>query len=401
MKIGILMPSLKQGGTERVVSYLTEYLAARHECYLILLDASGFDYSYKGTLVDLKLPEPGERHLWKRLKNSVLAVSRINRIKRELDLDVLFSALEPANIPNVLSSRRGKTRAVLSIRDDKSYSPMHDMQRRIVDFMVRRFYNRADLIITNAKGSRRTLIEDYGLDADKNKVIYNPIDLARVRKAAEEPLDASAEEIFRGPVVIASGRLTRQKAHWHLIRAFSAVSRERPEARLVILGEGELREKLTDLRDKLGLKDRCFLLGYQHNPFKFVRRAAVFVLSSIWEGLPNVVLETLSLGVPVVAADIHSGPREILAPDTDFIDVTSTLETAKYGILVPPLDGEFHGAEEPLTAAEKILAEGMRQVLVDPALAGEYSRLGPQRADDFRLDVILPQYERCLLSVVQ
>ena len=132
-----------------------------------------------------------------------------------------------------------------------------------------------------------------------------------------------------------------------------------------------------------------------------MKRADVFVLSSLWEGFGNVVLESLALGLPVVSTDVRSGPREILAPQSHFDDNSEVMELAEYGILLPRLDGEFRGANEPLTASEMALSEAVVKLLRDKTLAREYSHKGFARAMAFRGEKILPIYEQLLSELVK
>ncbi|MGB5494721.1 MAG: glycosyltransferase, partial [Sedimenticolaceae bacterium] len=119
-------------------------------------------------------------------------------------------------------------------------------------------------------------------------------------------------EPFAVPVILGAGRLTEQKDFATLLRAFARMQALRP-VRLVILGEGRLRGELERLADELGVGDRVALPGFTTNPYAWLARAALFVLSSAWEGSPNVLTEALALGVPSVATDCPSGPRELLA----------------------------------------------------------------------------------------
>jgi glycosyltransferase involved in cell wall biosynthesis len=113
------------------------------------------------------------------------------------------------------------------------------------------------------------------------------------------------------PVILGVGRLTAQKDFVNLLRAFAIVKQSRP-SRLVILGDGPERAALGDLIDRLDLVSDVDMPGFDANPYSYMSRAAVFVLSSAWEGLPTVLIEAMACGTPVVATDCRSGPAEIL-----------------------------------------------------------------------------------------
>jgi len=405
MKIGILTLSLKRGGAERVASLVGTFLACRHDVYTILFDAAGkADYPAGGTLIDLKLPEPAGRKPLSRFLNTMLAVPRLRRLKRELKLDVLLSFLEPANIPNVLSGI-DTCKTVLAITEDKSYTQINDFQRSITDFLIRRLYGRADLILSASKAAGRTLIEKYSISSEKIQTIYNPVDLDAIDAMANRKCEVcgkneACQKMFTGPVVLSAGRLTLPKGHWHLIRAFRQVKNDVPNANLVILGDGELNDYLISLVNDLGLSDSVFFPGYQPDPFCYMKRASVFVLSSLWEGFGNVILESLAVGTPGIATDVHSGPREILAPKTDFRSITQNLEHAEFGLLVPPPDGRFYSASDPLTFSERTIAKAVIKMLTDHAIAYDFSARGRKRAEDFRTDILLAEYEAVLSDLL-
>ncbi len=145
----------------------------------------------------------------------------------------------------------------------------------------------------------------------KVQVIHNPVVTPELLQRAEEPLEHPWFQPKEPPVLLGVGRLTRQKNFPNLIRAFAEVRKRRP-VRLLILGEGEERASLEDLVRSFGLEGEVGLPGFVQNPYPYMKRAAAFVLSSDWEGLPTVLIEALALGTPVVATDCPSGPREIL-----------------------------------------------------------------------------------------
>ncbi|NLX04007.1 MAG: glycosyltransferase [Phycisphaerae bacterium] len=374
---------------------LSRYLAERHECRLIVFDTRRTDYPYGGELIDLRLPEPPPGSTWGRVIRITEAVRALRQVRRRLGLEAVFSFNEPANLPNVLT-RSPESRAIPVIGEDKRYGQVGGLRRMAGDWLIRRYYGRADRIVAASKGARETLIDKYGLDGANIDVIYNSIDPDAIAAAAAKPLTETEAALVAGPTIISAGRLTRAKGQWHLLRAMVEVRRRMPEAKLLILGEGELGGYLRDLATKLGLSDCAHFLGFQPNPHKFISRASVFALSSLWEGFGMVVLESLAAGTAVVATDVRSGPREILAPTSDFRRGADGIEQAHYGLLTATPDGVFHGADVPPTPEERMLAEAILRLLSDHSLRNSYSARGPVRAADFRADKLLPEYERSL-----
>jgi glycosyltransferase involved in cell wall biosynthesis len=182
-------------------------------------------------------------------------------------------------------------------------------------------YPWADGVIAVSSGVADDLAATIGLSRDRIDFIYNPIDTTAVRQRAEEPFEHPWLAPGEPPVVLGVGRLTAAKDFSVLVRAFAELRTQR-RARLVILGEGELRPDLQALIAELGLPKDVIMPGFCDNPFVWMRRAEVFVLSSAWEGLPGTLIQAMACGTPVVSTDCPSGPAEIL-------------EKGKWGRLVP------------------------------------------------------------------
>ena len=191
--------------------------------------------------------------------------------------------------------------------------------------LIAQSYRMASIIASCSQSVANDLIRFLGLPREKVHIIYNPI-APDIFERAQEPIDHPWFKENKIPVILCVARLDPPKDFQTLIRAFSLIRKERP-ARLAILGEGSERAKLEGLVKELGLENDVWMPGFVDNPFKFMKRAAVFVLSSRFEGAPLVLAEALSVGVPVVSTDCPSGPREIL-------------EGGKWGKLVPVGDHE-------------------------------------------------------------
>jgi glycosyltransferase involved in cell wall biosynthesis len=185
------------------------------------------------------------------------------------------------------------------------------LRNRVLPMFLRLFYPSADAVVAVSHGVARDLSDATGLPLSTIRVIYNPVITDESTKAA---VRAPAHPWLTDggpPIVLGVGRLTRQKDFEGLIRAFAKVRRQRP-ARLLILGEGEERSALEALVHELDLDAHVALPGFLPGAQACMAEAAVFVLSSAWEGLPTVLIEAIAAGTSVVATDCPSGPREIL-----------------------------------------------------------------------------------------
>lgn len=235
------------------------------------------------------------------------------------------------------------------------------------------------MVMCVSKFAAEEVITKFGVPKERVKVLYNPVDIGKILQCSQEPLN-SYQEIFEHPVVITMGRITEQKGQQYLLRAFKLVKERMPNAKLAILGSGELQASLLQLAKDLHIERDVHFLGWQKNPFSFLARSKVFVLPSLWEGLPDVLLEAMACGIPVISADCKSGPREILAPATNINKEARDMEIAEYGILVP-------------TAQERILSEAIMRVLANANFAAELSAKAKERAEDFRVDKIIKQWD--------
>jgi glycosyltransferase involved in cell wall biosynthesis len=201
-------------------------------------------------------------------------------------------------------------------------------------YLIRKSYPSADGIIAVSSGVADDLAEATGIPRESIDVIYNPVVTPEVATASREAVDHPWLAPGEPPVVMGIGRLTPKKDFTTLLQAFAEVRREVP-ARLMILGEGPERAVLEGLVRTLDLAANVALPGFVGNPYAYLARASLFVLSSRWEGLPTVLIEAMFCGAPVVSTDCPSGPREIL-------------NGGRYGRLVPV--GDLAALAQAITA---------------------------------------------------
>ncbi len=290
---------------------------------------------------------------------------------------VLFSTSSGGNAVAVLARAlsRHRCRLVLAERNRLVRGPLSP-KKRLILAAKRLLYPRADRLTAVSAGVKREMVERLGLAPERIEVVYSPLVTPEIAAlAAEEPphpwLATGTGGPPRVPVLLAVGRLVAEKDHATLLAAFARVRAARP-ARLLILGEGPLRPALESLAAELGVAADVALPGFDKNPFRYMARATVFVLSSRFEGLPGALVQAMACGAPAVATDCDSGPSEILRSEDE-------------GLLVPVGDPEA-------------LAAAVLRVLGDPALRGRLAERGRAAADRFRADAIVGLYERTLLA---
>jgi glycosyltransferase involved in cell wall biosynthesis len=195
------------------------------------------------------------------------------------------------------------------------------MRRHLIPLFIKYFYPKADGIVTVSQKAAEDLAQFTGLPIERIQSIYNPVIDSELLEKAKAPLEHPWFFPQEPPVILGVGKLEAQKDFPTLIRAFAWVRKVR-EARLAILGWGPDRPQLQALIQELGLEADAALFGYVDNPYPYMARAGVFVLSSAWEGLPTVLIEAMAVGTPVVSTNCPSGPTEIL-------------DNGKYGWLTP------------------------------------------------------------------
>lgn len=231
--------------------------------------------------------------------NPLLMIAKYFRILQRERPDVVFSSV--ININNkllLLSNLFKKTKFI--VRCDNYLYTYTDRQRRIID----KTYHRADIIIAQTEEMKQELIDEMHISEDKVVALQNPVDTETINKKIQTGKNPYSND---GKVrYVASGRFAHQKGFDLLIEAFAIVKKQQPEAELYIVGrnDGECKDcyiEVKQLIEKYGLHDCVKCVGFQKNPYGYIKYADCFVLSSRWEGLPNVMIESLYLGTPVSA----------------------------------------------------------------------------------------------------
>ncbi len=175
----------------------------------------------------------------------------------------------------------------------------------------RRLFARAAHLVCVSQGVADSLVEQADVPATRISVIHNPVVTPALAIQMAQPANHPWMDDGGAPVILSAGRLSAQKDHSTLVKAFARVAETRP-CRLIILGEGGRRPSLERLVARLGVTARVSLPGWAENPFAFMSRAALFVLSSRYEGLPGVLVQALACGCPCVSTDCPAGPAEVL-----------------------------------------------------------------------------------------
>ncbi len=305
-RFAVYLPALLGGGAERSMLNLAIGMTEQNvDVDLVLATATGPYLKMvppQVRVVDLKAG---------RVLSSLPALARYLRKEKPVGM---VSALDHANVVALWAKwlAGGHSRVVVCMQNTPTQDASHadSIQGRLIPLAMKLFYPWAKGIVGVSQGVVDDFMKMTGIRRNV-WVIHNPVVTPDLFRRAEEPVEHPWLQPGQPPVLLGVGRLTRQKNFTNLIRAFAEVRGQYP-SRLMILGEGEERPALEALVRELGLEAEVSLPGFVQNPYAYMKRAAMFVLSSDWEGLPTVLIEAMALGTPVVATDCPSGPVEIL-----------------------------------------------------------------------------------------
>lgn len=358
-----VISSLKRGGgAEKVAAEVAESLkkAGNRVDFLTFYDA-GDVYPFPGEYQCLyeTISRNPAKNLWKLLSRAH-AIARYSRL---IGAGKCISFMEEANFPNILAKIVfwNQARTIISIRQSQRFIPS------FFQLIGKILYPFTDHIVTVSEDEKINLIENYGIKDEKITTIYNGVNLEKIKRLQDEPLGLN-DDIFKDDTFsfITIGRLTRQKNYPLLIKAFAQIHAEYPETRLLIIGEGEMKEELQKLSTSTDYSGVCFLWK-KANVFPFLRRSNAFILASLWEGFPNVLIEAMACGLPVISTDCPTGPKEIL-------------DNGKYGFLI-----ESNNESE--------LYEAMKKLIVDKESRDILSRQSLVRIQDYTLDKMMKKWQ--------
>ena len=317
LRVAFFLSDLDAGGAQRTIANLVNALPPdRFAAELVVGRNSGEARNWLAA--DRRTVDLG----CTRTRDALLPLRRYLAIERP---DVLLATMVDANITAVLATRLAAHRPRLILRETNPHRARGDIGR-LRRGAVRWAYRRADAVVALSHGVGRELIADYGLDPARVVTIHNPVDTEAWRRRAQAARQAPGPWGVFGtgrPVLVAVGRLIRQKGFDLLLRALAKCGGAGQDARLVIVGEGPERATLNALAQQLGIAERVLMTGFVADPAAYYAHGDVFVLPSRWEGFGHVIVEAMACGLPIIAFECPYGPADILGD-------------GEGGMLVPP-----------------------------------------------------------------
>lgn len=351
-KLLLIVPTLHSGGFEKVCVTTARLLQPYFQVQIAIFDSRDIAYDIKGIPVaDLRLVSREGRlaKIWNVLKRG----RKLHQLKKKEGIDIAYSFGPTANIANIVSF--GKAEKWLGIR---SYMDMENPRQ------IRFFCRHADKIICCSQVICREIQEQYGhRDA---VTLNNPFDLEEVEALSLQ--ETSSIPWTEGRILVSMGREDEVKGFWHLLKSFALVHKELPDTKLMIIGQGEYIQ-YRELAAGLGIDDAVYFTGLKRNPYPYLRQSTLYILTSYHEGFPNAMVEAMALGIPVIATDCMTGPREILEE--------------QYGILVPNMDPKADFDPKNITEEEAALAKEIVTLLEDKERMEHYRKMAKKRAGDY------------------
>jgi len=363
--LAFFIPDLSVGGAEQVAITIANGLVTRgYDIDLLLSRASGELRSELSEQVSIVELPPSKTPVVGVAAHLPFLAAYLNRRKPA----ALFPHLEHPSIVSLAINRFLDADTAVIPTQHSAFG--HDVEATPKDQIVRRIvprlYPASDQIVSVSEGVADSLVDRTPVDRSDISVLHNPVDVEQIRDRARQPVEHEWVENDDRDVVLFVGRHARQKNLDGWVRAFEKVVNRNANARAIIAGKGPCRAQVQATVERLGLSDVVSLPGFVDNPYRYMTKSDVFLLSSRYEGLPTVLIECLAVGCPIVSTDCPSGPREILS------------------------DGE-HGTLVPIDDTNG-LANAVCDTLADPP---DPDRLR-SRADDFSPKPVFDKYERFL-----
>lgn len=376
-----LINSLCEGGAERAMLTLSkEFLSQGHRVTILALSKNNFYPIPQGVeMVYLSKMSDSLSGIVKMLYMPYHAWQLRNYVKKQKVM-LVQSYLFRANFVNLISGLIGSTQIIQVVnRSVVSRFFSEGISGKINIFLMRHLYPNADMIIHISK-QMKSDFNRYFFTTKNEQVIYNPYDIEFVLNQSDDRVEDFTFESHKR-YLITVGRLIPLKRFQDVIEALSRLD---SDIELILLGDGVEQESLENRAIELNLKNRVHFLGQVENPFKYIAKSDIFISSSRVEGFPNVLLESMLCRTVVISSDCLSGPREILAPQSNHAKrLSSGMELSEFGIL--------YGVADVVG-----LIEAIRKLLADKRLSYGYEQKAFNRAKDFSVDVIASKYKKVL-----
>lgn len=375
-KILCALPQVTGGGAERfLITFLNTIDRTKYQPVVVLAKrGGGFDNEIPEDISTYILSEhsllPNLLIFAGPLRYMITLINLIRQIKPDaiVSFGSLFNGV--VTLSAYLSNYLNPILIVEAIHQTSEISTHSGINKLLRKIFLRWTYPLASKVIAVSEDVAYDLREHFNI-VNNLTVIHYGVNLNAVQKLAEEPVNHEwLNDSRMHKVIVACGRFVEQKGFVYLLHAISKIAQD---VKLILIGDGEEKQLLEAKVKELEISDRVDMIGYRRNPFAYISKADAFILPSLWEGLPIMLIEVLSLNIPIVACDCPTGPRIIL-------------ENGECGVLVPIKNAAM-------------LADNIEMILANSKVGNELTSAAKKRSYDFAAQTSVVNYIEVLSEI--
>lgn len=311
MKIIFITLNLGKGGAEKVFTTLVKSFSTDYEIHVVSI--------HKGGYYEAEILKTNVRYytLNGSIGNTIKYILRLRSILKEVEPDLIVSFLWYPNIVSSFAKMFLNIKLILSERSNHRIYLKENIKKRYFWKPALKFaYKYADLIIPNSKKMGINIHKDFGIPNSKIRIINNGINYQKINQLSNEPVnDFSFDDNVN--YIATVGRLNEPKNNKYLLDAFSVVCKKQTNLELLFIGDGSLKESLVKQVTNLQLDSKVHFLGFKANPYKYLKKANLYVMSSKREGFPNALIEGMYVVGKVISTNCETGPDEIISDEID------------------------------------------------------------------------------------
>lgn len=397
-KIAFLIPTLSNGGAEKVMSILTRHLPSEYDKYIIVYNDKKLTYSFQGKILSLNLYKKNINKIFAKLVKIItfpILVKKIKKIKKKYEFDVVISFLNHFNLINLITKQDEKV--IISIRNYITLQHAN-FTGKLLTSLIKHNIEKADRIIAVSKMIAEDIKKNFSIDSSRINIIYNPYEINLISEMAIEEITVNNQSLENKRIIVTVGSYHNKKGHVNLLNIFVNLVKKYDDLLLIIVGDGTLRKDYEEYIKKYSVQDKVILTGFVENPFKYIKKSTIFVLPSRHEGFPNVLVEAMICSKPIISTDCFTGPSEILAPDKDWSKTIKDIYKTNYGFLVPLMD--WNNNPNILNDNEKKFMVALEILLNDEKLRNEFGNNAKNRASDFNVGYIVKKWNKTIEDII-
>lgn len=389
-KLMLMSPMLHQGGFERVCITTARLMEPYFDVTIVIFNSANIAYDVEGLdIIDIQMG--AKKGTLQKLWNIVKRTQKVRQLKKQMKPDIVYSFGPTANMVNAFS-KTGREKVWLGLRN---YTDVEEHLK------IKLFTKRADLMICCSKTIEKELKDRFNFC--KTTTLYNLYDVKAIREKAmqsepELPWGTHDDQGRKIRCMVSMGRDDDMKGFWHMLKVFALVHEKMPEVRLILMGAGSFAY-YKKLAEDLNITDAIYFAGMQREPYQYLRKGEIYLLTSSNEGFPNALVEGMSLGLAAVSVNCMTGPAEILLEDGDAFKLEKKESGEKipviygeYGILLPVMTKERDLDAAHILLEEKNMADVVLELLKDDEMLKKYQKAALERAQCFTYEKYVEKF---------